>query len=339
MQNEITEPSDLHNENGELIQKGWAKKLILHLNRKNIPAKKIRIKDWDCYEILNPEFCFVFIIADIGYFGMATYDLLDIKNKNKKSGGGLKLFTKGSLNMPLTSEEGDLSFSNKVMNMTFKKDGPHTVITINDPKFNKGEGIKGQVTCYFDPYLESIVNVVPFKKKKHYVYVQKIMGMRVAGEIQIGEEMYKIGDESQGYLDWSRGSFPYKTNWYWGGAAGKVDGKQFSFNIDYGFGDESHASKNMLFYEGKGHKIGEVEFHYDKKDVMKPWKFTSSDGRFEMIMDPVVFDKEDKLNIGILKNSGHQVFGYFNGCVILDDDTKIEVDKMFGFAENFYHRW
>ena len=33
------------------------------------------------------------------------------------------------------------------------------------------------------------------KKKKHYVYVQKKMGMRVAGEVQIGEKTYKIGEE------------------------------------------------------------------------------------------------------------------------------------------------
>ena len=96
---------------------------------------------------------------------MATYELTDFKNDEEKGGMGLKLFTKGSLNMPLTSEEGDLSFSNKVMKMTFTKDGPHTVINVNDPTFNKGEGIKGEVTFYFDPHLESIVNVIPFKKK------------------------------------------------------------------------------------------------------------------------------------------------------------------------------
>lgn len=338
MQNEITEPSDLHDENGELIQKGWAKKLILHLNRKNIPSKKWRIKDWDCYEVLNPEFCVVFIIADVGYFGMITSDFLDIKETIHKSGMQVKLFTKGSFNMPLTTEEGDLSFSNEKMSMKFIKDGPHTVITVDDPTFNKGEGIKGEITFYFDPYLESIVNVVPFKKKKHYVYVQKLMGTRVAGEVQIGDKIYKIGDESYGFLDWSRNSFPYKTNWYWGGGAGKVNGKQFSFNIDYGFGDESYASKNALFYEGKCHKIGWIEFHYDKKDIMKPWTFTSSDGRFEMKMDPV-FPKIDKLNIGILKNSGYQVFGFYSGTAILDDGTKIEVEKMFGFAENYFHRW
>ena len=98
-------------------------------------------------------------------------------------------------------------------------------------------------------------------------------------------------------------------------------------------------SAYLKFFEGKGHKIGWVEFHYDRTDVLKPWKFTSSDGRFEMTMDPVVFDKANNLNIGILKTSGHQVFGYYNGYAILDDGTKIEVNKMFGFAENFSHRW
>ncbi|MBD3227570.1 MAG: DUF2804 family protein [Candidatus Lokiarchaeota archaeon] len=36
---------------------------------------------------------------------------------------------------------------------------------------------------------------------------------------------------------------------------------------------------------------------------------------------------------------GHKVYGYYNGKVILDNGETLHVDNLFGFAENFHHRW
>ena len=97
-----------------------------------------------------------------------------------------------------------------------------------------------------------MVNVIPFRNPRHFVYVQKIVCMPALGEVNLGGEIYKFeGESNDSYasLDWSRGVFPYRTEWWWSYASGKVDGKYFGFNIDYGFGTES--SKNMLFYEAR----------------------------------------------------------------------------------------
>ena len=68
----------------------------------------------------------------------------------------------------------------------------------------------------------------------------------------------------------------------------RVGGKPFGFNIGYGFGDTSAATENILFYDGKGHKLDDVTFHIPEEDYMKTWMFTSSDGRFEMEFVPVL---------------------------------------------------
>ncbi len=339
-QNEITEPSDLFDEKGNLKQVGWARKMILNRNIERVKAGKLRIKDWDCYEMINEEFALVLIIADVGYFGMGTISFLDFKNKVKKAAQGNMLFTKGSLNMPPNSNSGDVFFSKKGMNISFEIKDNNRILTFDYPKFDKGKGIQGKITLRISKNQDTIVNVVPFKKKKHFVFAQKIVGMTANGSFTFGSEKYEFSDKNSSYgiIDWSRGVFPYKTLWYWGAAYGKVNGKMLGFNIDYGFGIDSVASKNMLFLNNKGHKIEHVTFHMDKKDVMKPWKFTSSDGRFEMTLDPV-FDSRENLNVLILKNTGHQVFGYFSGNVILDNGEKIHVDRLFGFAERFDHRW
>ncbi|MHA1467033.1 MAG: DUF2804 domain-containing protein, partial [Promethearchaeota archaeon] len=110
------------------------------------------------------------------------------------------------------------------------------------------------------------------------------------------------------------------------------------WNIGYGFSDRSYASENLLFYNRVGHKIDEVTFHIDTNDYLKPWKFSSNDGRFEMDFEPLI-DRSSKLNFMVIKSIQHQVFGYFTGFFILDDGTKIEVNRMLGFAEDVYNKW
>ncbi|MHA1379332.1 MAG: DUF2804 domain-containing protein [Candidatus Helarchaeota archaeon] len=347
MQSEIIQESDLFDNNGELIQTGWAKRLLLNYNREKIRAISLRIKEWDCYTIMNPEFGMSLIISDIGYFGMATVDLRDFEHDTGCSGIALKLFTRGKLNLPRTADVGDVYFSkgNKWIKFEHNEDtGPNRILKFNFPKLKckKQRGIHGEITLTKDSQLDTMVNVIPFKNPKHFVYVQKIMCMPARGTVYLGDEIYEfLGEKnnSWGALDWSRGVFPYKTEWWWAYASGIVNGVRFGMNIDYGFGTESN--KCMLFYNGKGHHLNEVTYTWDKKDLMKPWKFTSNDGRVELELKPV---HKHKLNLNalILSTKGYNVFGYYTGDVILDDGMKIHIDRdenLFGSAEYFKHRW
>ena len=113
--------------------------------------------------------------------------------------------------------------------------------------------------------------------------------MPASGTMVFDGKTYTFYKETDfGTLDWGRGVWTYDNTWYWGSGNTIVNGKPFGFNIGYGFGDTSAATENMLFYDGVAHKIDDVKFHIPKDDYMKPWKFTSSDGRFEMDFVPVL---------------------------------------------------
>ena len=107
MQNEIVNPSDLLDENGELIQKGWARKPLLKYNRENIKAGPLRIKEWDYYSISNPEYGVALTVADLGFAGLLSAVWLDFKGKSCIQDGTLIKFTKGKFNLPESSEEGN----------------------------------------------------------------------------------------------------------------------------------------------------------------------------------------------------------------------------------------
>ena len=96
-QNEITVTSDLLDDNGELIQRGWSRKLILNYNREKIKAGPLRIKEWDYYAILNHDghYGITITVADLGFAGLIAVVWLDFKEKTFISYDVMVLFTKG----------------------------------------------------------------------------------------------------------------------------------------------------------------------------------------------------------------------------------------------------
>ena len=130
----------------------------------------------------------------------------------------------------------------------------------------------------------------------------------------------------------------YDNTWYWGSGNTLVDGKPFGFNIGYGFGDTSAATENMLFYDGKCHKLDDVTFNIPENSYMEPWTFTSSDGRFEMGFVPVL-DRAAKLSALIVETDQHQVFGRMSGRATLDDGTVLEIKDVMCFAEKVHNKY
>ncbi len=52
-----------------------------------------------------------------------------------------------------------------------------------------------------------------------------------------------------------------------------------------------------------------------------------------------ILDRFDKISLVLLVSDQHQVFGKFNGFVILDDGTKLEIKDLLGSAEVVHNKW
>ena len=148
--------------------------------------------------------------------------------------------------------------------------------------------------------------------------------------------------DSFGMLDWGRGVWTYDNTWYWGAGQGVADGHVVGFNIGYGFGDVSAASENMVFVDGVAHKLDRLTFNIPqtngKEDYLSPWTFSSSDGRFETSFTPIL-DRAAYTAVGPLLSDQHQVFGYMDGTLTLDDGGKIQLNHFLCFAEKVRNKW
>ncbi len=338
---EVTNIQPLLNEDGSLHEPGWSKQLLQVYSRDAIKAPKFRIKEWDYYLVLSQqsEFGVAFTMSDDGYIGLQSVSLLDFSVPCEHTETVLTPFPMGKMKMPTTSEEGNVIYSDKRLRMKFIKEAQTRRIVCSFDNFKDGKTFECDITLS-QPPMDTMVIATPWKEnKKAFYYNQKINCMRASGKVKFDGKVYEFNPENDfGTLDWGRGVWTYDNTWYWGSGNGIVNGKPFGFNIGYGFGDTSAASENILFYDGKCHKLDDVTFNIPASSYTDPWTFTSSDGRFEMDFVPII-DRAAKIDIKVIVTDQHQVFGKMSGKAVLDDGTVLEIRDLLCFAEDVHNKY
>ena len=342
-QHEILRSAPLLNASGDLAEPGWARSLLPVYRRSDIRVSPMRIKEWDYYLITDGHVGLALTIADNGYMGLDSVSFLDFDEGWEQTKSPMRLFPMGKTGLPESSADGASEIARGGYAMAFYHEDGARRLSFHMDRFLDGDAIEGIVTLSGTPE-ESMVIATPFDKPGHFYYNQKINCMRAEGWITLGKRRIELTpDRFFGVLDWGRGVWTYHNTWYWGSASGELDGVPFGWNIGYGFGNTAAASENVLFYDGRIHKLGTVEFHIPKDEkgrnaYLNVWNFTSDDNRFYMDFTPVL-DRSALTSVIVIKSDQHQVFGRFTGRVTLDDGTVLPVRDFFGFAEKVENKW
>ena len=336
---EVTERHPLLDQSGNLAEPGWSRTLVQEYSRSQIKAPKWRIKEWDYYLVMGRGFAGAFTISDDGYIGLQSVSLLLLGEKPwEHTETVLNMFPMGKFKLPADSSEGETVYEDKRLQMRFSAGGGKRRITCHFEKFCNEKPFDCDITLA-QPPMDTMVIATPWDKQAHFYYNQKINCMRASGFMEYDGVRYEFDPAADlGTLDWGRGVWTYDNTWFWGSGNADVDGNTFGFNIGYGFGNTKAASENVIFWNGRAHKLDDVTFNIPESSYMDPWTFTSSDGRFEMDFVPVL-DRAAKLDFKILVSDQHQVFGKMSGKAVLDDGTVIEIKDVMCFAEKVHNRY
>jgi hypothetical protein len=341
MQKEITTAGDLLDHRGRLLTSGWARQPLLRYDRGRVAASSLRIKEWDYYEIVNPEYGIVLLVYDIGYQARVVVKWMDFRTGSFEEHGPTLWLSRGRIGLPPGPETGDVVFDRDGVRWACRRrDGGLRAFEFAFPGFRGGMGLSGEIELAQPPG-DSMVNAIPFRRETQVVYAQKINCMVPDGRVRIGGDEYRFspGNHSHGCLDWSRAVFPYHVQWRWCTASGQVSGVPFGLNIDYGFGTES--SKSMIFHNNVGHHLDKARYTFDRTDPMKPWVFADEDSRVEVKLRPVCIERGGT-NFVLLRTNLLKAYGFFTGRVRLDDGRWIQIsqsDRLFGSAEAVQNYW
>lgn len=345
MQTEITAPLALLDAQGHISTPGWARQPFWHYDRSAIQAPKWRVKEWDYFSILSPSqrFGLTLTMGDLGFAGVFALCFLDFERGVYHQVDTMSLFPLGKTGFPAGSDEGVIRFGDHKLQLEFRYSAGRRTLHFCAPGLMNAQGDKGITgTVFLDqsPDLQSMNIATSWaENRKAFYYNRKVNCMPASGGFGIGQRQYTFAPAQDfGALDWGRGNWTYKNRWYWGSASGHVQGHTLGWNIGYGFSDRTPASENVLIVDGVVHKLAEVTFHLDARDYTRPWRFSSSDHRFEMQFTPIL-NRHSSIHLGLVRSVQHQVFGYFTGTVVLDDGTPLAVDRLLGFAEDVLNWW
>ena len=344
MQTELSHPGPLLDPRGHLAQVGWARQPVLDCNLEAArfyalrPFQRFRIKRWDYYAVFTPQRFFSATIADLGYAGNIFVYSMDFGTGDLHEEGLVIPLGKG-VELPRNSTEGDSHFANEKASLTFSLRPDQRHLSVSWPGFHEGRGIKAEVTLACPPGNESMNIVIPIGEKRFY-YNRKINCLPASGLVKYGDTTEVLNPKNcAGSLDWGRGVWEYQSYWNWASASGFLpDGRTVGLNLGCGFGDLSKAGENALILENRIHKLEQVKFDYVSGDYMKPWKFTDTESRLDLVFTPFK-DRTARTNLGIITSEVHQMFGRYNGKAVTDDGKVIQIKDLIGFAEEHHARW
>lgn len=334
----------LLNKKGHLAEKGYSKHLSRVYNKNMVKGSRLKLKEWDYFLIYNEDFALAITVADNAYLGLGSISFMDFKKPEYQTTSKMMMLPLGKLKMPTSSHFGDIKYKHKDTLIEIEHGSKGRILKFEMKNFKKNNSISGEILLSEYPK-DTMAITVPFhKRKRQFYYNHKIIGMKATGFFKFDGKVYDFSHyDSYGIIDWGRGVWPYKNQWYWSSATGLSEGHLIGFNLGHGFGNTSFATENMIFYDNRGHKLNDVDFKVPKNqkgklDYTLPWTFTSSDDRFNAVFTPLI-DRMDKMNLGFLASEQHQVFGHFTGEMVLDNERVIKFENLLGFAEKVVNKW
>jgi len=167
-------------------------------------------------------------------------------------------------------------------------------------------------------------------------YTDKCSGLPCEGQVTLGDKTYSA-DGALAVTDFTVGAPARQTFWNWASGGGKLkNGSSFGINFAAGI-NETGFTENVFWVGGKPYHAGSIHFDYDRSDLLRPWRITSSLGNVNMTFDPEG-KRSAKINILFLASAFHQPFGAFAGRVVTDKGEQ-EIDSVVGFTEEHYALW
>jgi hypothetical protein len=344
-QRHLKGPGPLLTLDGNLADIGWARQPVLDCNLENARVysslfrfwQPMRIKRWDYYGITTPTHFFSFTVSDIGYLASIFAYVIEFATGIYHE-ETLTIPLARGVSLPRNSTEGESIFDNGKIQLRFSVNNERRRIFVSWPGFYNGD-LKAEVEMTLPESHESMQIVIPIQGKRFY-YNRKVNCIPANGWVEFqGQHLPLSPKTCLGNLDWGRGIWDYDSFWVWASASGFLaDQRRVGLNLGYGFGDTSQATENALILDGKIHKLGHVDFTYDKKNFKAPWTMKSPDGRLNLTFTPF-FERVAQMDLKLLASEVHQMFGRYAGTAVLDSGGKIQINGLIGWAEEHHAKW
>ena len=341
---EITQAAPLLNSDGSLRQAGWSRREVLTYNPDAIlPGERNRLREWDFYAMQNTQGSLSLTVMNIGFITLCAVDWLDFTTGKtataafpQLSGDELIRLSSSAHGETVCRRSGD---ADPVLSFSTIKNERH--LKFDFAATSWGPAMRGHFILREHPEQEYLALATPFAADPFaFFYEQKIPGTETVGSLQIDATTVSFtATDAVAFMDWGRGVWPAQLLWRWGAAGGRLaDGRRFGLNIGNGYGDPSAGTPDIFVIDGKAHKLGAIEWVYDREHPEKPWTFRSTDGAVDLKLVPQRAS-DTGLNLILKYNKTLKAYGTLHGRIRLSGGEEFNITTPTAFAEEVQIRW
>ncbi|MGP4073509.1 DUF2804 domain-containing protein [Piscibacillus sp. B03] len=334
---EITRAVKLCDQKGKLNEEsiGWARQPMVYCN---VRGSFLRKKKWNYWCMTSREAVFSITVSHLDYAAVIFAYIVDLNEKTYEEQSILLPLGK-KVQIPDNVAE-PIHFDYKGIRIHIKDVKDTTRLYVHWPNFNEGQALDANFTINKVTEQESLNVTIPWRKSR-FQFTSKQVALPSKGEVSWSKGLYHFtGQQSFATLDFGRGKWPYQSKWNWGAASGYSDGYRVGLNFGGQWTVGTGQNENGIILDYKLHKIhGELEWIYDPHDYMKPWVIHTLENKQVKLMFEPIFERVTKTNIGVVKSSVHQVFGYYSGTIETEGSQNLQLERIFGWAEDHEARW
>lgn len=333
---EIVQPTLLCDKKGNLNPAaiGFAKQPIIDCN---LSGHFMRKKKWNYWCVYGEDILFSATISHLDYAAICFVYVFEYETQR---------FFEKTVTIPLGNKVkmptyvlDSVAFSNSDMSihMTYLQNETHLSVVI--PNFDE-DTLHAKLTIQHPKDDETLNVVIPWNRQT-FQFTAKHHTLPTSGVVKIGDKRFTFHeDESFAVLDFGRGVWPREAVWNWGMASQRVGNQRIGLNLGGKWTDGTGMTENAVFVNGKMSKIHEdVIFEYDSKDYMQTWnistKFTDD---LKLTFSPF-FERTALTNVKVVKSEVHQLFGYYNGQIRLENGQTLTIKQLLGSIEEHIAKW
>lgn len=325
MQREITETCSVFEENGEVVNAGWARAPVFEYNRE-MSKTNGRHSERDCYFINNGEVSLYLSVENFGLEFAIKIAVADLKRGGVMSDCVIKKFVLFKNELPETGNKGELFYNDKQIQLQ--------LTNTTDGRFLKCDFIDfgGNKNLYFNIKLkkgegESLNELAPFERDRKYFYLKRFVPKFTAnGIIRVGGLEYSLNENNAiAYFDWTRFSKPRKHRYQRLGADCVINGKRFSLCLASRVGDNRYGNENCFFIDGKLEKLSQINVKGTGGRLDRPWYFTAGISAVDITFKPFTVRGEamagaaDRTTVVFGRLYGHIKRADYDKPIILDN--------------------
>lgn len=326
MQNEIIKESDIMSPDGQVQNPGWSREPVFIFD-KSLCRNRMTLHERDSYLISDGKVSVYLSIEENGLNSQVTAIVADHVTGDIDSRTIKKYMSLGRLDMPATSKNGDVTFTDSRVGLNFSNTALKRYIRCDFVNFSKDKNLYINLTLE-DSIDESLNLLMPIRSESKGFYLRRFMpSMKASGVIRCGGAEYTLSPETAvASLNWQRFNTKDNVNHHALYSDTKLDnGQQFALCLAGGVGNPFYGTENCYFLDGVIYKFASVKALGSEERPDKPWHFTAGASAMDITFRPEI--KSGHLMGQKCKNK-FVVFGKLFGHIHQIDNEKIVLDAV-----------